>query len=288
MCRLVSLFVLLCTVHLGAQTPQTATEKLAEAASAGVSLLPHRVVFEGRERSAEVLMKNSGATRASFRISVVEKDMTEDGRLQERGKKDGETTAADLFRFTPRQVDLEPGASQIVRIQLRKPEGLPDGEYRSHLLFLSIPPSKPAEQVEDGEADKKLSFRITQVTGISIPVIVRHGQTDLALSLEEPTYYQPSHPGAAPVISLFLARKGNRSVLGDMTVTLESGGTLPKDSLLWTSKAVGIYTNLSRRKVFLGLPDAANGKLKGSRVKVTFTPTDGKLAPVSTFVDLTF
>jgi P pilus assembly chaperone PapD len=275
----------------GAPRPQAAAPPVAAPvaeAPGGVSVIPNRVVLEGRERAAEVMLKNSGSSRASFRVSMVEKDMTEEGRLADRTRREGEITAADLVRFTPRQVDLDPGETQIVRLQLRKPENLPDGEYRSHLLLQGIPPARKAEPIEGDNADRTVSFGITQVLGISIPIIVRHGSltAEVTLSHGDPVFYQPKYENSAPVINLWVERKGNRSVIGDMKVTLESGGSKPKGTVLWEVKSVGIYTNLTRRKIFLGVPAAAGGQLQGARAKVTFTPTDVKFPPVSTEVDL--
>lgn len=257
-------------------------------AAGGVSVLPNRVVLEGRVRSAEIVVKNSGATRAMFRISMHEMDMTIEGRLAERTKKQGELTASDMVRFTPRQVTLEPGESQIVRVQLRKPEDLKEGEYRSHLAFTGIPPAKQAEPVAEEGGAKVVSFAINQVLSISIPVIVRHGEckAEVAWSNGEPVFYQPSYPNSAPVLNLWLERKGNRSLVGDVLVTLESGWDKPKGTPLSFTKNVGIYTNLERRKVFLGVPTAAGGKMNGAKVKVTFTSTDCKASPASTIVEL--
>jgi P pilus assembly chaperone PapD len=273
----------------GQGAPPTAPAAAAPSeAPGGVSVIPNRVVLEGRERAAEVMLKNSGSSRASFRVSMVEKDMTEEGRLADRAKREGEITAADLVRFSPRQVDLDPGETQIVRIQVRKPDNLPDGEYRSHLLLQGIPPARKAEPIEGDHADRAVSFGITQVLGISIPIIVRQGSltAEVSLSHGEPVFYQPNYENSAPVINLWVERKGNRSVIGDMKVTLESGGNKPKGTVLWEVKSVGIYTNLTRRKIFLGVPAAVGGKLQGAHAKVTFTPTDVKFAPVSTEVDL--
>lgn len=268
--------------------PPAAAPVVPTDAPGGISVIPNRVVLEGRTRAAEVLLKNSGTVRASFRVSMVEKDMTEEGRLADRVRKEGEITAADLVRFSPRQVDLEPGESQIVRLQVRKPENLPDGEYRSHLLLQGIPPARQAQSIQGESADRTLSFGITQVLGISIPVIVRQGALEAEVSLAhgDPVFYQPTYKDSAPVISLWLERKGSRSVLGDMKVTLEAGGGKPKGTVLWEVKSVAIYTNLPRRKVFLGVPAAVGGRMNGARARVVFTPTDVKLAPVSTEVDL--
>ena len=293
----VILSLLLALPALVAQVPKppAAITSLAEpkeaptGAAGGISVLPNRVVLEGRERAAEVMLRNSGGTKATFRVSIVEKDMTEEGRLTDRPKREGEITAADLVRFTPRQVELEPGESQIVRLQLRKPENLPDGEYRSHLLLTGIPPVREAQPPEGEGSDRQISFSITQVISISIPIIVRHGNLSAEVSLSHgtPVFYQPTYPNSAPVISLWLERKGNRSLVGDIKVTLEAGGNKPKGTVLWEVKGLGIYTNLNRRKVFLGVPAAVGGKLKGARAKVIFTPTDVHLPPVATEVDIT-
>lgn len=275
--------------------PAQAMDRMPAEASGGISILPNRLVFEGRVRSAEILLKNTGSKHAVFRVSVVEKAMTESGKLADRTKEEGETTAADLIRFTPRQVDLPPGGRQVVRVQLRMPESLAPGEYRSHLFFQGLPPSKPAEpsvpdSLSQESSERRLSFTIEQILGISIPVIVRSGETHAAVALADPHYYQPPYPGSVPVISVFLERQGNRSVLGEVTVTLDSGKDLPvpAGTILWRASSVGIYTNLERRKVYLGLPKAVGGRLKGARVKITFQATDMKLAPVSRYVDLTF
>ena len=69
-------------------------------------------------------------------------------------------SAADLVRYSPRQVELAPGEVQTVRIQIRKPEGLKDGEYHSHLVFQGYLRSSPLPvQIP---ADKTLGFNITR------------------------------------------------------------------------------------------------------------------------------
>ncbi|MDP2874905.1 MAG: hypothetical protein Q8O00_01900 [Holophaga sp.] len=247
--------------------------------------MPSRVVLEGRERAVEVMMRNGGSTPASFRVSLKEMDMLPNGKLQGRVKKEGEITAADLVRFSPRQVDLAPGESQIVRFQLRKPADLPEGEYRSHALFQGIPPANPAEPITE-DVERRLSFNITQVMGISIPLIVRHGETKATITLKDLRYWQPDVPGTVPVISLFLERTGNRSVVGDLRASVDSGGQLAKGTLLFELKSTGVYTNLERREVHLPMYFAKDGKLKGTRVKITFNATDMKMAPDVAYIDL--
>jgi len=58
----------------------------------------------------------------------------------------GEAFADTLVRYSPRQADLAPHETQIIRIQLRTPPDLPAGEYRSHLLIQAIPRTRPDEE----------------------------------------------------------------------------------------------------------------------------------------------
>ncbi len=248
-------------------------------------ILPTRIVLEGRQRSGEVMLKNQGKTPATYRIFFKEMDMSPSGQLQDRVKAPGETTAADLVRYTPRQVELAPGEAQTVRIQVRKPEGLPEGEYRSHLVFQGIPPAE-VPQPEDGAAEQKLSITIRPVYGISIPVILRHGETRASISFEKLAYVPPATPEALPLVTLSLARQGNRSVLGDFEVTLDRGGSLKKGTPLALAKGLAVYPCIAAREISLPLQLDKGASLKGARLKIAFTPVDLKLAPSLAFLEL--
>lgn len=289
------LFSLLVTAFAFAQGPAPAAKPAGEAPpveaeqpGGNLSILPVRLVLEGRTRSEEVMLRNTGKGKATYRILFKEMAMTQNGDIEECPKKEGQTTAADLIRFSPRQVELAPGESQIIRIQVRKPEGLPDGEYRSHLLFQSVPDSKPPAPLQ-GETERALSVKLNTVLGISIPVILRHGDIQGKISLTDLRYWTPDQktaPGAPPVLSFHMVRDGNRSLSGDVSAVVESGGKLRKGTLLWETKGNVIYTDIPWRNVHLPMYMGKNGELNGARVKVTFTPTDFKGAPVVAYLDI--
>ena len=46
-----------------------------------------------------------------------------------------------MIVYAPRRVTLAPRQPQSIRIAARAPQGLPDGEYRVHMLFRAIPPA---------------------------------------------------------------------------------------------------------------------------------------------------
>ena len=123
---------------LPAQTPPPTAGGVGD-----LLVAPTRVVFEGRKRSAELNLSNIGQARATYRVSLVRMEMDENGAFKERTPDPGAENLQTLFRFSPREVTLDPQESQTVRIQIRKPAELPAGEYRLHIVFRAVPTTTP-------------------------------------------------------------------------------------------------------------------------------------------------
>src|SRR5881398_2022330 len=121
----------------------------AAPAGAGIGDLlvaPTRIVLDGR-RGAEVVLNNIGEEPAVYRVSVEFRRMDKDGGLNEVSQPTADDQkAADMIVYAPRRVTLAPHEPQAIRIAARPPQGLPDGEYRVHLLFRAIPPATPVVQ----------------------------------------------------------------------------------------------------------------------------------------------
>ena len=136
-------------MQFSAQSGAAATALLAASlvtatpASAGIGDLlvaPTRVVLDGR-KGAEVILNNIGDEPATYRISVEFRRMTPDGGLVDVAEPTAEDKLAeDMIVYAPRRVTLAPHQPQSIRVSARAPQGLPDGEYRVHLLFRAIPP----------------------------------------------------------------------------------------------------------------------------------------------------
>jgi hypothetical protein len=153
------------------------------------------------------------------------------------------------------------------------------------MLFQAIPTAEPPRPVGE-DPEQKLSFSITQLVGITIPIIVRHGQTSAAIALSGLRFWQPDVKDALPVLSLLMERTGSRSVIGDFSVTVESGGKLRKGTRISELRGIAVYANVARRDVHLPMVAGQNAGLKGTRVKVTFTATDMKLLPVAAYLNI--
>lgn len=158
---------------------------LCQAARADLMLYPTRLVFEKNQRAAQIELINNGAEPATYRLSLVNRRMGESGEfLPVAVAAPGELFAEPLLRFSPRQVTLQPGTSQTVRVMLRKPAELADGEYRSHLQFDKLADTQGSTSVESqADAGRGIGVVLTALVGASVPVIVRHGATSASVAL---------------------------------------------------------------------------------------------------------
>ncbi len=223
----------------------------APPAIGGLLVAPTRLVFEGRQRTAQLTLINTGAEAATYRISFTRLRMTETGTFREVQTPDSTERFADsLVRFSPRRVELPPGVPQTVRLQLRLPADLPVGEYRSHLLFRAVPVNPPADTVRAAPAaDLQLTLRA--VYGVSVPIIVRHGALVAGVSLSELRVERTSGAEPSAQLLMTLNRSGDRSVYGDLTAVLVRDGQ--PDLVVGVAKGLAVYLPNTRRTCVLPL-----------------------------------
>ena len=235
----------------------TAPLFIAQPASAGVGDLlvaPTRLVLNGG-RGAEVILNNIGDEPATYRISVEFRRMKADGTLEEiSDPSQSDTAARDMIMYAPRRVTLAPREPQSIRIAARPPKGLPDGEYRVHMLFRAIPPATPVARQASAPA-KGLSFKLTPVYGVTIPVIVRLGNLEAKAGISNVHLEQRD---GKPVVALNLSRTGSRSTFGEVRVTRPG----VKDPIA-LQRAIAVYTELNEREVIVPVDQGFTGQIAG-------------------------
>lgn len=225
---------------------------------------PTRVVLEGRTRSAQLTLSNTGSASATYRISIVNIRMNEDGSVTEITEPDeGQLFAEKLFRYSPRQITLAPGGTQAVRILLRKPKDLADGEYRSHIFFRAVP-DEAGQSVNQEVTSGGLQIRLIPIYGVTLPIIVRHGKLEVSAALSELKVNPPSETSPVPTLSFRISREGNRSAFGDLTATFKSG--TGEETIVGQTQRLAVYTPNKSRVVSMPLrvPEGvslANGEL---------------------------
>jgi len=228
---------------------------------------PTRIVFEKHTRTASVSMVNAGNETYTYRIEFVQRRMKPDGSFEEINKSGpGEQFSADMIRFSPRQVTLQPGQAQSIRLMLRKPPKLKDGEYRSHMLFRAIPKASSSSVAQLNNDPKAISIQLTPIVGISIPVIVRHGQTQVTTTISKLRYYEKNS-----TVLFELMRSGNASVYGDITILFkdQSGHA----SVLRKVNGLAVYTPNKSRRMNIPTQILAGVKIKNGTLSVLFHQT---------------
>jgi len=238
-------------------------------AAGQLMITPTRVVFEGSDRSAQVNVVNTGNATETYRIAFVEKRMTENGDFEAiKTPKHDDKLASNMIRFSPRQVILPPGKSQTIRLMLRRPKNIQDGEYRSHLYFQVIP--KNASNDIDkllNENNTQVKIELTPIVGITIPIIVRHGETNVSATLENPQLIQPSQRDSRTLLSLQINRTGNQSVYGDLTIKLFNQGN---ETILGRANGIAVYIPNSHRNVQLPLNLDPETTINNGKIVITF------------------
>jgi P pilus assembly chaperone PapD len=235
----------------------TAAALLPTPADAGVGDLlvaPTRLVLDGR-KGAEIILNNIGDEPATYRVSVEFRRMTEKGDLVDvPTPTDADKAAEDMIIYAPRKVTLAPHEPQAIRIVARAPQGLPDGEYRVHMLFRAIPPATPVVQ-PTGDQAKGVQFQLTPIYGVTIPVIVRLGNLDASAGIAN---VQLEKKDGGDAVGLDLTRTGSRSTYGEVRV-LKAG---IKDPIA-LQKGIAIYTEVARRHVTIPLGEAYKAGVTG-------------------------
>ena len=215
-----------------------------------------RVIFEGPRRTELLTIVNNTAEEQVFRLGWRMMRMTEDKSLEfvkEGESVEGLKPADDMVRYSPRRVVLPPGASQQIRLMLRRPKDLAEGEYRSHFW---IQPEAEAVKFDPSQIkvnEKGPTVQIKMLTGMTVPVFVRNGNLTAKVSFSDVSMTRDAK-GAK--VKLTVNREGNRSVYGDMKLfCVGSGG----EKLQRESNGLAIYTEISKRHMEFDVPFPEEG-----------------------------
>lgn len=263
--------------------PQVAAGAVPEGSVGGmgdINLYPRRIVLDQRQRIASVGIYNKTAHDGDYEISVADMMMTREGRLipldnLPAGLSASEVkTASEMLRWSPRRVMLPGSEAQTVRVMARPPAGLPDGEYRAHFSVVSIPDTiDEGFSIDDAVNGTDAGAGNVGVTirprfGISIPVIMRIGQTTLEVELDDVALVDT---GQGKVLALTIARSGTRSAYGDVVVTAPG-----QDEPFVIARGIGVYPEIDSRDVRLPInPDFDLSKLQpGTMLTARFIDDD--------------
>jgi P pilus assembly chaperone PapD len=208
-----------------------------------------RVVFEGPKRAEVITVINNKEEEVTYRLGWRHFVMTEEESLV--AIEDGAPLppevkpVVDMVRFAPRRFTIPPKSSQQIRMMLRTPANLADGEYRSHFW---VRPEADVEDIrksierEQSGQEREGGVTMKMLAGVTMPVIVRKG--NLEVSAEIQNLQAQGTPGVINV-SFYLARMGNKSMYGDIDYICNN------DYVIRTSRGNAVYTEVNGRQINL-------------------------------------
>ena len=232
-----------------------------------VDIVPRRVILQPRERAGEFTLLNLGDTTGTYRIEILNYRQDENGVYQYLDKPLSPVFDPEaVLRLSPRQFTLVPEGRQKVRFSIRKPENIPDGEYRFHIRATRLSEYGPPAPV----TDKGNAVGMAMNIGVAIPVIVRHGHIQAGATLSD-LAYNPSGQNGKPTLTFTLNRTGNASILGTATAIWQPAGGQPQQ--IGSMGNLNVFTENAYRKVSMPL----NMPITGSgTIQLTYTNDENK------------
>jgi fimbrial chaperone protein len=229
-------------------------------AQAALMISPTRVVFSERDRAQELVLINSGNKATTYRLEWLQKKALPGGGYAELTQEDeiNFPTASQMMRFSPKQVSLQPGERQIIKLVLRKPKGLKDGEYRSHLLFRALPAPRDATSETGG-----MSMTLNLHMSYSLPVTVRQGKSDTKVSFAGYTFSYDSNNNQGQ-LRVGLNKGGMHSSFGNILA-------------YWTPAKGGAEQMIARVNAYSVYPELSQAQSNLVWLDKDFSPYDGKL-----------
>ena len=251
-------------------------------AMAGLLVAPTRIVLSENQRVATVNLRHIGNREGRYRISLIFNRMKPDGSMEEvTDPSPEERPAMKLVRFAPSVAVLQPNIEQVARIMLIPKKGIPDGEYRAHLLF---DPTEDTEREVVGKTKKKdgksIGMRLEANMSVAVPVFVRYGEVNVQPEMTNLKLSQSK--SGAPSVSLDLLSRGNGFLRGDLEVFFHPRGQDPV--LVGLVRGLPSYLNFRKFSTPLSVPKGVvlqKGELRAELREPEQGGVKGKLLSVA-------
>ena len=269
-----------------AAAPEPAAQAPADRVAVNVSITPKRLTFGRGDRSATVYIFNQGRVPATFDISMGDSVMLPTGDIRPLDDAQADpamqpyvaklSSAKNMILATPRRATLAPGKGQTIRIRVTPPAAGASSEYRSHLTVRTVPSRDVGLTAEDAAArgSNQLSFRITPVFGLSIPVIIRNGEADVRGDIRNARLIHAeispdgvAPPRRTPVMAFDMTRSGNNSLFGNIEIRAKGREKEP----IGFVRGLGLYTEIDHRTIQIPLQRTP---ARGEQLEIVFIDDD--------------
>jgi P pilus assembly chaperone PapD len=191
-------------------------------AEASLLISPTRIAFGERDRAQRVTLINSSSEVKTYRLEWVEQRVNSQGGYEKLSPEQAATfpVASKYIRFTPRQVTLQPGQRQTIKLLARRGKEIQNNEYRSHLRFTALP-----SRTNNTSPMSGVAMKLNLLMSYTIPVVLRNGPLDVSAKIERiELQTNTSIPGEAHIL-VNLSREGKMSTTGKLVAFYKPLGT---------------------------------------------------------------
>ncbi len=234
-------------------------------AYATLLVMPVWIIFKDRERTANITLVNTTNEESLYRVEWRFQKQNETGSYDIlEGPIDPAHDPSKMVLFSPRQVTLPPRGKQRIRLSLRRPADLPDGEYRAHLVMTKI--DTPKIESEKPEEKGKIRLIIGMNVGYSLPVIIRQGTYNATAAISEPRFISGSADGKKqPKMEMLITRSGLHSTMGGIKIYWAPPGQ--EEKVIGELNNINIYAESTRRKIEIPLNEK---QIVGGKIRVVY------------------
>lgn len=195
----------------------------AYAAGGRIDMSPKRLVIEPRERSGEIAVVNIVTEPGIYRVTLISNRLKPEGGYEKlETPLDPVYNPEEYVRISPRQFTLQPKGIQRIRLSVRRPAELPEGDFRFHVLVSRL--SNPEDLNQQPPRQGQL-LKLTGHVGMSIPVVIRQSAFTGDVAIESAELVSAAETlNGQPALDVNLRRIGNQDIFGTMQVYWEPAG----------------------------------------------------------------
>ncbi len=236
-------------------------------AQANLLVTPTRVELDNkRNKSAVFSLVNKSTTPSRYEIYLEDKALLPNGEYELLESSPNSITS--FTRYSPRRLSLKPEQGTRVRVAVRPPKNLAQGEYRSYIVFHQIPLAPKIDANHTQQQAESLQLSVTAYLRIAIPVIMRIGELEAELSLSS---QQASMTDGQQQLIVTIERKGKRSSLGDIEIL-----NADNNELVGSLKNAAIYPENNSRTFNITLNKPVSS---GTKLTIRYTENDNLYLP---------
>lgn len=174
----------------------------------------------------------------------------------------------EMMKVYPKSITLKPNGSRSVRFAVRGVKDLPDGEYKTKLVFRELP-GKPKENTKKvkGETGQEVAVEFELLTEVHVAAYGLKGERKIGGQLTGSEIKKDSNGNKKLVANFDLKGNSGLAVIGDIEYLDGARNRLSKEEV-----KLGITTREPKTKVESELVNIP----KGSRyIKVSFKDKSG-------------